>query len=63
MTGAEASSPRNVMQAEARLAAEGLTTEPQLSDLPLRAALSQVGARSQWLAWEYHSVAEHIDTP
>jgi hypothetical protein len=48
VTGAEASSFRDVTQAEARLAAEGLATEPQPGDLLLGAARQRAGARSRW---------------
>ena len=64
MTGAEASSSGDVTQAEARLAAEGLATEPEPGATCCYALQANVRAHDpDGLAWEYHAVLEHIEPP
>jgi hypothetical protein len=64
VTGAEASSSGDVTQAEARLAAGGLATEPERGAACCYALQDNVRARyPDGLAWEYHTVLKHIETP
>ena len=64
MTGAEVSSPGDVTQAEARLAADGLAIEPEPGATCCYALQGKVGRTiPRGLAWEYYVVLEHIETP
>jgi len=64
VTGAEVNSPGDVTQPEARLAAEGLTTKPEPGPTCCYALQDNVRAHDpDGLAWEYHAVREHIETP
>jgi hypothetical protein len=62
--GVEAGSAREVVQAEARLAAAGLATEPERGATCCYARRDKVWAHDpDGLAWEYYTVLEHIETP
>jgi catechol 2,3-dioxygenase-like lactoylglutathione lyase family enzyme len=62
--GVEVSSTGEVTQAEARLAAEGLATEPEPGAVRCYARQDKVWAHDpDGVAWEYYTVLEHIETP
>jgi catechol 2,3-dioxygenase-like lactoylglutathione lyase family enzyme len=62
--GVEVESTGDVTQAEARLAAAGLPTEPESGAICCYARQDKVWARDpDGLAWEYYTVLEHIETP
>jgi catechol 2,3-dioxygenase-like lactoylglutathione lyase family enzyme len=62
--GVEVGSAEDVTQAEARLAAEGLETEPEPGATCCYARQDKVWAHDpDGLAWEYYTVLEHIETP
>ena len=62
--GVEVGSTEDVTQAEARLAAEGLETEPEPGATCCYARQDKVRAHDpDGLAWEYYTVLEHIQTP
>jgi catechol 2,3-dioxygenase-like lactoylglutathione lyase family enzyme len=61
--GVEVSSAGEVTQAEARLAAAGLPTEPKPGATCCYARQDKVWAHDpDGLAWEYYAVLEHIET-
>jgi catechol 2,3-dioxygenase-like lactoylglutathione lyase family enzyme len=62
--GVEVSSTEAVTQAEARLAAVGLATEPEPGATCCYARQDKVWAHDpDGVAWEYYTVLEHIETP
>jgi catechol 2,3-dioxygenase-like lactoylglutathione lyase family enzyme len=62
--GVEAGSARDVTQAAARLAGEGLAIEPEPGATCCYARQDKVRAHDpDGLAWEYYAVLEHIETP
>lgn len=62
--GVEVGSTGDVTQAEVRLAAAGLPTEPQPGAVCCYARQDKVWARDpDGVAWEYYTVLEHIETP
>jgi catechol 2,3-dioxygenase-like lactoylglutathione lyase family enzyme len=62
--GVEVSSTAEVTQAEARLAAGGLATEPESGATCCYARQDKVWAHDpDGVAWEYYTVLEHIETP
>lgn len=62
--GVEVSSTVEVNQAGARLDADGLDTEPEPGAVCCYARQGKVWARDpDGVAWEYHTVLEHIETP
>jgi hypothetical protein len=62
--GVEVSSTAEVTQAEARLAAGGLATEPEPGAPCCYARQDKVWAHDpDGVAWEYYTVLEHIETP
>jgi hypothetical protein len=62
--GVEVGSAGDVTQAEARLAAAGLPTEPEPGAVCCYARQDKVWARDpDGVAWEYYTVLEQIETP
>jgi catechol 2,3-dioxygenase-like lactoylglutathione lyase family enzyme len=62
--GVEVSSTAEVTQAEARLAAWGLATEPEPGATCCYARQDKVWTHDpDGVAWEYYTVLEHIETP
>ena len=62
--GVEVGSTGDVAQAEARLAAAGLTTEDEPGAVCCYARQDKVWARDpDGVAWEYYTVLEHLETP
>ena len=62
--GVEVGSTGDVAQAEARLAAAGLTTEAEPGAVCCYARQDKVWARDpDGVAWEYYTVLEHLETP
>ena len=62
--GVEVGSTGDVAQAEARLAAAGLTTEAEPGAVCCYARQDRVWARDpDGVAWEYYTVLEHLETP
>ena len=62
--GVEVGSAGDVTQAEARLSAAGLPTEPEPGATCCYARQDKVWARDpDGVAWEYYAVLEHIETP
>jgi catechol 2,3-dioxygenase-like lactoylglutathione lyase family enzyme len=62
--GVEVGSTGDVTQAETRLAAAGLPTEPEPGAVCCYARQDKVWATDpDGLAWEYYTVLEHIETP
>ena len=62
--GVEVGSAGDVTQAEARLAAAGLPTQPEPGAVCCYARQDKVWARDpDGVAWEYYTVLEHIETP
>ena len=62
--GVEVGSAEAVTQAEARLAGEGLATEPEPGAVCCYARQDKVWAPDpDGLAWEYYTVLEHVETP
>jgi catechol 2,3-dioxygenase-like lactoylglutathione lyase family enzyme len=62
--GVEVSSTGEVTQAEARLAAGGMTPEPERGAVCCYARQDKVWVHDpDGVAWEYYAVLEHIETP
>ena len=62
--GVEVGSAADVTQAQARLAAAGLPTEPAPGAVCCYARQDKVWARDpDGVAWEYYTVLEHVETP
>ncbi len=62
--GVEVGSTADVTQAQARLAAAGLPTEPEPGAVCCYARQDKVWATDpDGVAWEYYTVLEHIETP
>ena len=62
--GVEGQYSGEVAQAEARLDAEGVVTEPEPGAACCYALQDKVWAHDpDGLAWEYYTVLEHIETP
>src|ERR1039457_6852671 len=62
--GVEVTSTGDVTQAEARLAAAGLATEPEPDATCCYARQDKVGGPDpDGVAWGYYTVLEHIETP
>ena len=60
----EVGSAGDVIHAKARLAAAGLATQPEPGAACCYARQDKVRAHDpDGLAWEYHTVLEHIETP
>ena len=62
--GVEVGSTEEVDSAGARMAAEGLDTEPALGTVCCYALQDKVWAHDpDGVAWEYYTVLEHVETP
>jgi catechol 2,3-dioxygenase-like lactoylglutathione lyase family enzyme len=62
--GVEVASTGDVMQAEARLAAESVAVEPEPGAVCCYAVQDKVWAHDpDGVPWEYYTVLEHIETP
>ncbi len=62
--GVEVGSAADVTEAEARLAAAGLPTQPEPGAVCCSARQDKVWAHDpDGVAWEYYTVLEHIETP